>query len=237
MSRQAVLDYVRARAPLIAPSMLQCDFGNLQREVALLEQAGAQVLHLDVMDGHFVPNLTYGPVLIERMRSLTGLPFDAHLMISNPERYIGDYVAAGCQLITVHVEAVPDPLPLLERIRSSGCAAGVALNPATPVSRLEPVLLQADLVLVMSVEPGFGGQAFQPECARKVAAIRRAAPQLLISIDGGIGPGTIAEAARAGADVFVAGSAIFQSSDYRTALSQLRTAAATARSESAGVPT
>ncbi|MFO1094141.1 MAG: ribulose-phosphate 3-epimerase [Planctomycetaceae bacterium] len=229
MSRQALLDYFRERAPLIAPSMLQCDFGNLQREVAALEQAGAQILHLDVMDGHFVPNLTYGPVVIERLRALTGLPFDAHLMIAAPERFVEEYVAAGCQAITVHLEAAPDPTAVLAKIQNSGCLAGLAINPGTPVSRAEPFLGQADLVLVMSVEPGFGGQAFRPESVAKVTEIRRSFPRLVVSIDGGIGPQTIGSASAAGADVFVAGSAIFRASSYRSALSQLHELALAAR--------
>jgi ribulose-phosphate 3-epimerase len=229
MSRQALLDYLRERAPLVAPSMLQCDFGNLQREVRALEEAGAQVLHLDVMDGHFVPNLTYGPVVIERMRALTGLPFDAHLMISAPERFVDEYVAAGCQAITFHIEATTDPRPLLSRIRESDCLAGLALNPETPVSQIEPFLGMADLILVMSVQPGFGGQSFRAECVQKVTEVRRLSPKTLVSIDGGIGWETIGVASAAGADLFVAGSAVFRASDYRSALSQLRERAVAAR--------
>lgn len=230
MNRQAVLKFLRERAPVVAPSMLQCDFGNLQREVQLLEAAGAEVLHLDVMDGHFVPNLTYGPVVIERLRALTEMPFDAHLMISHPERYLDEYVAAGCQAITFHIEAVPSPESLLARIREHDCVAGLALNPDTPVDRIEPYLGMADLVLVMSVEPGFGGQAFRPQSVRKVSELRRLAGEdMLLSIDGGIGPQTIGSASAAGADVFVAGSAVFRSSDYRSELSQLRESACAGR--------
>jgi ribulose-phosphate 3-epimerase len=236
MSRQALLEYFRERAPLVAPSMLQCDFGNLQREVAALQEAGAQVLHLDVMDGHFVPNLTYGPVVIERLRDLTTLPFDAHLMITDPARYLDDYISAGCQAITIHIEAVPDPRPLLSRIREQGCLAGISLNPDTPVSRIEFCLAAADLALVMSVQPGFGGQAFQPQCVEKVTELRRLKPELLLSIDGGIGKETIGVAAAAGVDLFVAGSAIFQASDYGSAMSQLRERAVAARHKVARVP-
>jgi len=210
--------------------MLQCDFGNLQREVAALEQAGAEVLHLDVMDGHFVPNLTYGPVVIERMRALTDLPFDAHLMIDGPGRFVDEYVSAGCQAVTIHVEATADPGAILSRIREQDCIAGLALNPDTPVSRIEPYLGMADLVLVMSVQPGFGGQAFRAECVQKVSEVRRLAPRMVVSIDGGIGPETIGVAASAGAGLFVAGSAIFRASDYRNAMSQLRERALAARS-------
>ena len=209
--------------------MLKCDFGNLHREVELLQTAGAEVLHLDVMDGHFVPNLSYGPMVIERLRALTGLPFDAHLMISEPGRYLDDYVAAGCQAITFHIEAVPDCVPLLERIRRTGRIAGIALNPGTPVSAIEAALPVCDLVLVMSVEPGFGGQKFRYECVEKVRAVRqRVRPETLVSIDGGIGPDTISAAAAAGADVFVVGSAIFDGADYGNALTVLRQQAAAA---------
>jgi ribulose-phosphate 3-epimerase len=229
MSRQAFLEYLRQRMPLIAPSMLRCDFGNLQREVTLLERAGAEILHLDVMDGHFVPNLTYGPVVIEGLRALTNLPFDAHLMLSQPERYIDDFVAAGCQSVTIHIEAVPEPVPLLKRIRNSDRAAGLALNPDTPVAAIHSALPLCDMVLVMSVPPGFGGQAFRREALAKVAEIRRQSPETLIGIDGGIGPDTIGQASAAGADLFVVGSSIFGEPDYGTAISSLRAQAAAAR--------
>jgi ribulose-phosphate 3-epimerase len=210
--------------------MLKCDFGNLHREVELLEAAAAPLLHLDVMDGHFVPNLSYGPPVIERLRPLTGLPFDAHLMISNPERYVGEFVDAGCQALTFHIEAVPEPRPLLEEIRERDCLAGLALNPGTPVSAIEPAAGLCDIVLVMSVEPGFGGQSFMPAALDKVRAVRRMVPvTTLISIDGGIGTGTIAAAAEAGADVFVCGSSIFDQSDYRRAIAGLRSQAVAAR--------
>lgn len=137
MKRETGPANVMRHAPLVAPSMLKCDFGNLHREVELLEAAGAQMLHLDVMDGHFVPNLSYGPMVIERMRSLTDLTFDAHLMISEPARYLDEYIRAGCDWITFHAEAVDDPLPLLERIRDAGRLAGLAFNPGTPVSDIE----------------------------------------------------------------------------------------------------
>jgi ribulose-phosphate 3-epimerase len=222
MSRQAVLEHFRSCVPLIAPSMLKCDFGNLAREIALLEAAGAQVLHWDVMDGHFVPNLSYGAVVIERVRELTQLPFDAHLMVSDPARYLDDFLSAGCDAITIHIEAVPEPRPLLERIRNSGAAAGLALNPGTPVAAIEPFLQQCDLVLVMSVEPGFGGQKFQPSSLEKLRLLNSMiGAETLLSIDGGIGPATIGQTAEAGAKVFVAGSAIFDTSDYAEALHAL----------------
>ena len=222
MSRTAILEQLGKRVPLIGPSMLKCDFGNLHREIALLESAGAPLLHLDVMDGHFVPNLSYGPMVIKRMRELTNLPFDAHLMISEPDRYLDEYLDAGCDCITFHIEAVPDAGPLLRRIRDADALAGLALNPGTDVAQIEPFLSDCDLVLVMSVEPGFGGQKFMPSSLEK---LRRLKPLLgqdqLLSIDGGIGPGTIEDAARAGANLFVAGSSIFDVADYEHAIHEL----------------
>ena len=162
MSRQGLLEHVAGSIPLIAPSMLKCDFGNLHREVDLLEAGGAKILHMDVMDGHFVPNLSYGAMVIERVRELTELPFEAHLMISEPARYLDDFLKAGCNLLTIHLEAVPEPRPLLTRIREHGALAGLAINPKTPVESLEPFLDAFDVALVMSVEPGFGGQKFMP---------------------------------------------------------------------------
>src|ERR1700685_457932 len=221
-SRQAVLDQLADSLPLIAPSMLKCDFGNLHREIELLESAGARVLHLDVMDGHFVPNLSYGPVVIERWRKLTDLPFEAHLMISDPSRYADDFLKAGCNLLTFHIEAVPNPRPLIERIHAHGGAAGLAINPKTPVERLEPFLDAPDAVLVMSVEPGFGGQKFMPEALPKLQWLRSRLPrETLLSVDGGIEHETIGETAQAGADVFIVGSAIFETSDYGAAIRDL----------------
>jgi len=222
MSRQAVLQQLHSSTPLIAPSMLKCDFGNLHREVELLEGAGAPLLHLDVMDGHFVPNLSYGPVVIERLRPLTRLPFDAHLMISDPGRYLDEYLAAGCDAVTFHIEAVPEPGPLLERIRRQDALAGLALNPGTPVEAVRPYLPLADLILVMSVEPGFGGQKFQPVALEKLCQLREWLPaETLLSVDGGIGPSTIAAAAQAGANTFVVGSSIFETPDYGDAVREL----------------
>ncbi len=216
--------------------MLKCDFGNLHREVSLLEGSGAKVLHLDVMDGHFVPNLTYGPVVIERMRALTDLPLDAHLMISRPDQFLADYLKAGCDAITVHIEAVPQPAALLERIREQDAVAGLALNPGTPVAAILPFLTHCDLVLVMSVEPGFGGQKFIPAALDKLREVRkRAGAGLLVSIDGGVGASNIGDCAEAGADIFVTGSAVFDSDDYEGALAGLcQSAAARMTSRTAG---
>lgn len=203
--------------------MLKCDFGNLQRDVSLLERAGADVLHWDVMDGHFVPNLSYGAMVIERVRDLTSLPFDAHLMIAEPDRYLDDYIQAGCDAITIHNEAVPNPVPLLRRIREADIVAGLALNPGTPVLEIEAALPDCDLILVMSVEPGFGGQSFMPEVLPKVRQLRElVSDETMISIDGGISSATIGTAAAAGVDLFVAGSAVFDADDYGDAINELR---------------
>lgn len=236
MSRSAAWDGLADSVPLIAPSMLKCDFGNLHREVELLEAGGAKLLHLDVMDGHFVPNLSYGPMVIRDLRKLTKLPFDAHLMISEPARYLDDYVEAGCDAITFHIEAVSEPISLLRRIKLAGLAAGLALNPGTPVEKVMPALGECDLVLVMSVEPGFGGQKFMPVAIEKLRRLRAAVrPGTILSVDGGIGPATIVPTAEAGANLFVVGSSIFDCADYRDALDQLGAAARGATVSASGV--
>ncbi|QDU50119.1 ribulose-phosphate 3-epimerase [Gimesia panareensis] len=209
-------------APVIAPSMLKCDFGNLHREVELLDATQAPVLHWDVMDGHFVPNLSYGAMLIERVRPLTDAFFDAHLMISNPEQYVDDYIKAGCDSITVHIEALPEPQGLLDHLNQAGVLPGLAVSPQTPLEKIEPYLDSCGLVLIMSVEPGFGGQSFiktSPEKIRQLKSMISA--DTILSVDGGIDTSTIGEAAQAGANYFVVGSAIFSQSDYSTAVSEL----------------
>jgi ribulose-phosphate 3-epimerase len=227
MSHPAWSEIVASSQGVIAPSMLKCDFACLDREIADLEAAGAKVLHWDVMDGHFVPNLSYGAMVIEAARKRTSLFFDAHLMMAEPGRYLDSFLRAGCDAITVHIEAVPDPTQVLKEIREAGRAAGLALNPGTPVSAVTQFLPLCDLVLVMSVQPGFGGQAFRPDVLPKVSELRRlAAPETVISIDGGIGRTTIGPAAQAGARLFVVGSEIFERDDYATAMAELEALAA-----------
>ena len=222
LKREAMLKHLRDHRPVIAPSMLKCDFGNLHRELTLLDAASLPLIHLDVMDGHFVPNLSYGAMVIAGMRDLTTTPFDAHLMISDPASYLDEYIKAGCEAITFHLEAVPDPTELLQEIRSQDRVAGLAINPETPVEAAEPFLQDCDLLLVMSVNPGFGGQSFMPEVLPKVKRARElAGDRLLISMDGGVAGETIGQCAAAGTDLFVAGSAIFDHADYGSAANHL----------------
>ncbi|MDA0589529.1 MAG: ribulose-phosphate 3-epimerase [Planctomycetota bacterium] len=233
MSRSATLNKLRNCVPVIAPSMLKCDFGNLHRELELLDAAGTDVYHLDVMDGNFVPNLSYGPMVIERLRPRTDAIFDAHLMISDPDRFLDEYIKAGCDCVTFHVEAVPDAGPLLERIRQSDIVAGLAINPGTPVEQIEEFLPACDLVLVMSVEPGFGGQKFIPSALDKLRRLREiTSPETILSIDGGVAASTIGDCAAAGADLFVAGSSIFDMPDYGSAMNELSGLAISAVSSS-----
>lgn len=222
MSRSKLLRSLGGEPAVIAPSLLKCNYAFLERELRALEDAGTKVLHLDVMDGHFVPNLSYGPMVIESLRKVTEIPFDTHLMISDPARYLQDYIAAGCDGLTIHIEAVPEPGELLEKIRSAGLVAGLALNPDTPVSRIKTALPVCDYVLVMSVNPGFGGQKFMPEALEKLKEVRAAvAADVIVGVDGGIGKSTIAQTAAAGANLFVAGSAVFDAGDYAKAMREL----------------
>jgi ribulose-phosphate 3-epimerase len=211
---------------LIAPSILSADFTRLKEEIAAAEAAGADWIHADVMDGHFVPNLTFGPLVVEAVRRVTGLPIDVHLMIHDPDRYIGDFAKAGATFISVHAETCLHLHRTVQLIRDSGSRPGVVLNPATPIETLRWILEYLDFVLVMSVNPGFGGQAFIPNSIAKIAGLRRMITEMglqtLIEVDGGVSPQTIAGIAAAGADVFVAGSAIFKSPDYRQTILSLR---------------
>ena len=222
MDVSQLLADLHAAVPLIAPSLLACDFGNLQREVERLEDAGARILHLDVMDGHFVPNLSIGVPIVEAVRRVTDLPLDVHLMISNPGRYVEMFREAGADLITVHVETVDDLSPLLARIRDLGAAAGISLNPPTPVETIEQHLDQCDLVLTMSVMPGFGGQTFQSVALDKLRWLHEhVGDEVLLSVDGGINPDTISACAQAGAQLFVTGTALLGHDNYQERLTEL----------------
>ncbi|MFP8781769.1 ribulose-phosphate 3-epimerase [Planococcus plakortidis] len=212
----------------IAPSILAADFAKLGQEVQEVEKAGADWIHIDVMDGHFVPNITMGPIVVDALRPLTELPLDVHLMIENPDRYIEDFAKAGADYITVHVEACPHLHRTIQLIRSFGVKPGVVLNPHTPIETIQHVLEDIDLVLFMTVNPGFGGQKFIHSVVPKVAAlsqlIKDKGLSVDIQIDGGINEETIVPCAQAGANVFVAGSAIFGKQDRTQALQAIKKA-------------
>lgn len=221
---------------LIAPSILSADFANLGAEVSAVDAAGADVIHVDVMDGHFVPNITIGPLVVKAVRKVTKKPLDVHLMIGDADRYVDDFAAAGADWITVHVEACPHLHRTVARIKEHGKKAGVVLNPATPISSLECILEEVDLVMLMSVNPGFGGQSFIPSVLDKTRQLRKRITELGlnvgIEIDGGIGPKTISKAAEAGANIFVAGSAVYGCSDYQDIIRQLKKLASEGRDRS-----
>jgi ribulose-phosphate 3-epimerase len=210
----------------IAPSILSADFARLGQEIEAIAAGGADYVHIDVMDGHFVPNITIGPLVVEAVRRVTDLPLDVHLMIENPDLFIADFARAGADIITVHGEAVHHLHRTVQLIRSLGKKAGVSINPATPVSTLEVILDDLDLVLVMTVNPGFGGQNFIPGCLPKIEALRqmidRRGLAVELEVDGGVKPDNIGRIAAAGADVFVAGSAVFGTPDYRATITALR---------------
>jgi ribulose-phosphate 3-epimerase len=211
---------------LIAPSILSADFSRLGSEIKAVETAGADWIHVDVMDGHFVPNISFGPLIVEAVRRVTSLPIDVHLMIENPDNYIAAFAEAGASLISVHVEAAIHLNRSLQLIRECGARPGVVLNPSTPIHALEWIIENVDYVLIMSVNPGFGGQDFIGNSLDKIRRLREMIQQkklsTLIEIDGGVNERTIADIAAAGVDAFVAGSAIFGSKNYQTTISAMR---------------
>jgi ribulose-phosphate 3-epimerase len=210
----------------IAPSILSANFAELGKEIKDVENGGADYIHIDVMDGHFVPNITMGPMVVKAIRPLTNLPLDVHLMIAHPDKYIEAFSEAGADYITVHVEAAPHLHRTIQLIKNKGVKAGVVLNPATPADWVKPILSDIDMVLLMTVNPGFGGQSFISSVVPKIRQIRSWAeemnPSLEIEVDGGINPETAAICAEAGADVFVAGSAIYNQTDRGAAIQELR---------------
>jgi ribulose-phosphate 3-epimerase len=223
LGRDELKAELRASVPGILPSLLACDFAHLEREVRTVEAAGVPALHLDVMDGHFVPNLSIGVPIVEAVRRITELPLDVHLMISDPARYIEAFRKAGADSMTIHIEAVPDPRPVLDRIRDLGAMAGLSLNPPTPLSAIEQALPHCDLVLIMSVMPGFGGQKFDPVALGKLRSLRdHPQCEALLEVDGGVDLETAGPCAEAGAELFVAGTAIFKSQTYAETIHRLR---------------
>ncbi len=220
--REKVIE-MRQHGPCVLPSMLLCDFGNLGAEVERLAAAGFLGLHLDVMDGRFVPNFTYGMPIVRAFRELTSMPLDVHLMIEEPGDYITQFCEAGADAITIHREAVTDPVPALDKIREGGAAAGIAVNPGTPISEIACCEGHVDLVLIMSVDAGFGGQAFNPSVLSKYSQAREIfGDQVVLEGDGGLNASTVASVTEVGAEFLVVGSAIFRKGDYGLALQELK---------------
>lgn len=211
---------------MIAPSILSADFSRLGEEIAAVEKGGADVIHVDVMDGHFVPNITIGPLVVKAVRKVTSLPLDVHLMITDADRYIDDFANAGADWITVHVEACTHLHRTIHRIKELDKRAGAVLNPATPLTSLEQILPDLDLIMLMSVNPGFGGQSFVESSVNKIQTLREmldnVGSRAGIEVDGGVSPSTIARVADAGANIFVAGSAIFGQKDYEKTIQEMK---------------
>jgi len=213
----------------IAPSLLSADFSRLCEEIARVDRGGADLIHLDIMDGHFVPNITFGPPVVAKLRSCTDLPFDAHLMVQNPDQFIIPFIDAGVDMISVHLESPGHLQRTLALIRENGARAGVVLNPATTIEGLRYILDDIDYILIMSVNPGFGGQAFIPSAIRKLrdltGMLQEAGRPIPIQLDGGVGPANTAEVTAAGARILVAGSAIFGNPPYEDVIRQMKKAA------------
>jgi ribulose-phosphate 3-epimerase len=230
MTPRRRFDDLRQPPPVILPSLLLCDFGNLAAEVRAVEAAGARALHLDVMDGNFVPNITYGTPIVEAVRRVTDLPLDVHMMVARPDVYVDEFIDAGADIVTIHAEIEGDPRPVLERIRSRGAAACLALNPPTPLEQIAPALPYCDMVLVMSVMPGFGAQAFEPVALDKLRTLNEQyGDRLLLEVDGGVNASTIAACTAAGAHMLVVGSAIFRRTGvpYAQSMNELNDLAST----------
>jgi ribulose-phosphate 3-epimerase len=210
----------------IAPSILSADFSRLAEEVRAVQKAGADVIHVDVMDGHFVPNITIGPLVVQGLKKLTSLPLDVHLMIENPERYVEVFAQAGSDWITIHAEVCPNLKRMIRKVRQLNARPGIVLKPATPLKTLFPVLDDIDLVLLMSVNPGFGGQSFIPATLKKIERLRKIVDQnrypLEIEVDGGVKVENIREVSMAGGDIFVVGTGIFKTEDYEETIRRLR---------------
>ena len=211
----------------IAPSLLSADFSKLQEQITLMEEGGADLHHVDVMDGHFVPNITFGPFIVKAIKKCSNIPLDVHLMIENPEKYVEDFVKAGADYLTVHVEATKHIHRLLQQIRATGAKVGVSLNPGTPLSSIEEILDDVDMILIMSVNPGFGGQSFIPQSLDKIRRLRkmlsdRGLDHVEIEIDGGVKLENIAEVAAAGVDIFVSGSGIYNAPNPKEMISEMK---------------
>ena len=219
------IESLLADGPVVLPALLLCDFGHLADEIARLETAGARGLHLDVMDGRFVPQLTYGMVVVEAVRRTASVPVEVHMMVDEPEQTAVAYAQAGADIVTVHIEGLADPTATLAAISAEGCQAHLAISPSTPIERIEPFLDNCDGILVMSVEPGFGGQSFQTSALTKLSHLQdlrhRHNLPLRLGVDGGIAPLTVGPVARAGAELIVAGSAVIRSDDYAAAIRDL----------------